>query len=220
LLIGFLKKRLWPLGMLGFILMVVVRPEGAAIFVLSFIAWKCMQNRIGRYVFLAGSLIVYILVRNELFDYCLLDQARRYYSNSDIFFCQVGPLSVCFNSITTFELIVLQRLVTVILLPVKWVWNVTLVGSRGALVNDLYHTLALIIHLILAIIVINANKVSAYNKRQVREMMLCFAAVYIVIYGSLVYYQLSREFVVASCFALVAMTVTSEDCNRSLVGHK
>jgi len=87
-------------------------------------------------------------------------------------------------------------------------------------VSDLYHRLAVIIHLILAFIVLNANKASAYNKRQVREMMLCFAAVYIVIYGSLVYYQLSREFIVASCIALVAMTVTSENCNRSLAGHK
>ena len=221
LLIGLVQRRLWFLGLFGFVLMVVVRPEGAAIFVFSLLTWLCMKNRSARYVFLLVGLITYMRFREQIFDFSFLSQTVKLTSNdfSSLMFCRVGPLSVCLDTTATFELIGLQRMLTLVFLPAKWAWNITQVVSGGSLVHELYHRLALILHIVLAAIVVTRNRTSTHSGRRIRKLVAYFAAYYISAYGVILYYQPSREFVVTSCFVLIALTITSDKCNGALEGQ-
>ena len=216
LLIGFLRSHLWPLGILGLLLMLIARPPAAAIFLIALFARYCMRGRILRYLFLIGIGILYLtVVRKELFQLGKTEQDIFSIIGADTYitFCKVGPLSVCVSTINTFELILAQRLLTLLLLPEKWVWNVIqlFLEDYGRMtIFIVYNRLSLIIHMVLAGIVVVKNKTPAPCARNVRVLMLCFGSMYLVTYGTLVYYQPTRQTIVVVSLILLTLSMTSE----------
>jgi hypothetical protein len=221
LLIGFIlflvsaiKTRYWYLGLVGVLLMFLSRPTAALIFVGSSLAWLCTRKRTGRYIlafFLIGVYFAYL--RLPVFAYSLRQQMVFLYGNpgEDMAFCKVGPLSVCYTSPTTFEIIVGFRILTLALLPFKWVWNALQLfyQSYGDLFFDAaYHRTAPVVQMAIAIFLFISKRKTSRAGAQIRSLILCFVALYLAVFATGVYYQPTRQVLLASCFIMLTVSLT------------
>lgn len=217
LLIACLKCRLWLLGIVGIGLMFIARPATVPILLIAFCGWYCARKRIRRYAVIVGFGILYLgILRMALFHSVVAVQTEFFIrgQGTGVTFCKVGPLSVCVSSLNTFEIVLAQRLFTLLFLPVKWVWNALqlLWEDYGRMtIFNIYKRLSLVVSIVLAGIIVLKNKKPAPCVRQVRNLMLWFAAVYFVSYGTVVYYQPTRQMVVVSTIVLLTLSMTSEN---------
>jgi hypothetical protein len=227
LLIGFIlflvsaiKIRYWYLGLAGLVLMFLSRPTAALIFVASSLAWLCARNRIGRYI-LAFSLIglYFAFLRIPIFAYSLRQQMVFLYANpaGDMAFCKVGPVPVCYSSTKTFEIILTLRILTMALLPFKWILNALQLfyQSFGDLLFDaVYHRVAPVIHIAIAAFIFASRRKTSVAGAKVRSLILCFVALYLGVFATGLYYQPTRQVLLSSCFIMLTMSLTSTKDSR------
>jgi hypothetical protein len=221
LLIGFIlllasviKGRYWYVGVLGLILMLLSRPSVAAIFAISFLVWLCSRKRVGRYILILAVIALYFIVlRRAVFAYSLREQMVGQYTDltGEVIFCRVGPFSVCYGSLKTFEIVLAQRILTLALLPLKWIWNALQLFNQdyGELfVISLYHRTSAVFHTALATFVLISRREASHSGARIRSLIFSFAAIYIGIFGAVIYYQPTRQVLLVSCFVLLSMSLT------------
>lgn len=226
MLISVLRGRYWILGLVGIGLMFLARPSAALIFIISLLIWMCTRSRIGSYVVTILLAALYLLVlRAPIFAYSLREQIVGSYGDmtGDVVFCSVGPLSVCYGSQKAFELIVIQRIATLSFLPFKWLWNAIQLFYQDygrLVVIATYHRLSLVLHCGLALFILRANRRASISGARVRKMMYVFIAVYIGLFCTLIYYQPTRQVLLASCFILLTISITSEHGDRESIASQ
>jgi hypothetical protein len=228
LLIGFIlilasaiKTRYWYMGLVGLGLMLLSRPTAALMFVASSLAWLCARKRTGRYILLLAFVGAYFAyLRLPVFAYSLRQQIIFLLGDpaGEIAFCKVGPIPVCYSSPGTFEIIVALRILTLALVPFKWIWNALQLFYQdyGTLFFDaFYHRVTPVIHMAIAIFIFISRRRTSHAGARVRSLMLCYVALYLGVFATGIYYQPTRQVLIASCFMMLTMSLTSTENLRS-----
>ena len=178
----------------GFFLVVMGRPESAAILVLTYFLFWLLKNR-GKFFLsfaFAGLASLYLIYfRNALFDAGLVVQELAVFSWSS---CQVPLFATCLTSISEFEWTILQRNLSVILFPAKWLIDVFSIQSMFSLY---YFCTALF--LILFLVCSNYVKLLVLRRPEI----FAFCALNISAYLSLYFVAASRPVAYYSSLILI-----------------
>jgi len=127
------SKGAWFIRLFGFFVLTMGRPESAAIMVLTYFLFWLMKNR-GKlflsFAFAGLASLYFGYFRNGLFDAALLFQQV---AVNGPYSCQVPLFATCVTSISEFEWTILQRNLSIILFPAKWLFDVFSVQSMFSL---------------------------------------------------------------------------------------
>jgi hypothetical protein len=124
-------------------------------------------------------------------------------------FCNVGPLFVCIGDGESSEFIYLQRLLSVLGLPLKWILDIF-----QLMTDDTLNPSAWILRLAQGIQVVAIGIGLRQHIRTRRPLdttqvsLLVFAGLYLTIYSTVLYYQVSRQALLATHIVLLALLLS------------
>lgn len=205
------------LALIGALLMFLARPEGFYIFGFSIMLWASLRHRVTGMLFLGAVGVGYFLLgREALLAMSLLTQAQA--EMADVHFCQVGPLQVCVSELGGLEHVYLARLLSLIVLPVKWIADLVLVFKGDDISwTECLVRLCNVVHMVWVWAAWKASPAVSGRASATRRAMLTFALVYWLVYGSILFFQPSRQAVLASTLAAIALLVRSAPANARAI---
>jgi hypothetical protein len=209
-------RRYLFLGTIGLAMMFLGRPEAFYIFVACVGAWAMFRTRVGMVVFVISATGGYLIFAREaayavsLLHQSLMDQAG-------LGFCTVGPLNVCVEDINSLEWRYVARLISLTPLPLKWVGDAAAtLYNAPLLMSEAIIRWANFSHLIWLYLVIRHSRPVTGRTLALRQILISFAVVYWFVYGSILFFQPSRQAVLATTFLGLALVLR----DRSMVMRK
>ena len=199
----FLQHRKVSLLMLSILLMAIARPEAVIILGVSYLIYICRRPSY-LFIFATGFLYLYFGfgLRELLFEVASAQQAMAILY-SDTFKCQHGFLNVCLATIDGFELTIINRLLLIGSLPLKWIydfWIYCFAGTYSGVVfflklSQLLPSLYLIFKWKVLLIFIQRDEF---------KLLMIFVSLYIGTYMGLIFSQPSRP--LSTVITLVLLT--------------
>lgn len=213
LLLGYLRRWLLPLALLGGAMMYLARQEGFYILLCAWLIWMCSVRRWTLLVAIGTILIFYFLrFREPLFAISSLFQTLS--DDADTSFCKSGPFSVCVDSLAGAETIYLQRVVTLVGLPFKWLMDAGAAVIGMTTWPGFVIRLALVVHITWGWWVLR-HRVPLPDERlrKVVRISLWFFVAYCAVYGSLFYFQSTRQVVLATTILFISLSLNGNPTN-------
>jgi hypothetical protein len=134
----------------------------------------------------------------------------------DAGFCKVGPLSVCLPDGGPAEHIYLQRLLSLLGLPLKWLADIfQLIAGDTMPPSAWILRLAQGMQLVAIGIVLRQRFRSRRPLDTTQVTLLVFACLYISIYSMVLYYQVTRQALLSMHFVLLALLISESPRVRS-----
>lgn len=195
------------LGPLGLMMMFLGRPEAFYILVACVGAWAMFRTRVGMAVVVLSVTAGYLIFAREavyalsLLHQTLMDQAG-------VGFCTVGPFSVCIEDSNSLEWRYVVRLVSLTPLPLKWVSDAAATLSDASLLmSETIIRWANFFHLIWLHSAIRHSQTVTGRTLALRQILILFALVYWCVYGSILFFQPTRQAVLATTFLGLALVL-------------
>lgn len=188
----------------GLALVYLARPEAFFILCGSAVIYAASRRRFTLALLVVGTTVGYIAFAREPAEAAaVLTQTA--FDSIDLAFCNVGPLDVCVSGQSGMEWVFLMRLVSMLLLPPKWIVDVaSTLGSSTLDWSEIIVRWANFAHLVwLWFAYRNMQPVSG-RTQVLRRVLVLFSILYFLIYASVFYFQPSRQAVVASTVAGLA----------------
>lgn len=213
----FLQHRKVSLLVLSILLMAIARPEAVIILCLSYLIYICRRPS---YLLISVTVFLYLYfgfgLRELLFEVAISHQAMAILY-SDTFKCQYGFLNVCLATIDGFELTIINRLLLIGSLPLKWCydfWMYCVGGTYSGVVFFLKLS-----QLLPSLYFIFKWKVLLlFIQRDEFRLLLIFVSLYIGTYMSLIFSQPSRP--LSTVITLVLLTFFFVKTDSFVKWHK
>ncbi len=209
-LLAYLNRRmslLWPPGLL---LIYLARPDVLYVFLFSILLVIVVRSRIWSVLFATAGLAAYFIwIRQPAALLAIVDQAEATVQQTQ--FCHIGPLSLCIEPTGIVEVIYAQRLLSLVGLPLKWAWEAASAIFLAPTATDLIIRIAIGLHIIWAIKIMRHDTPADKQSTEIRNITMWFAGVYVFLYGSIVYFQSTRQVVFASTIFLIGRCVKQPD---------
>lgn len=189
------------------VVMYLARPEAAALFAASVIIWTALQSRRATIALVALAVVGYLVIGREG-AYAASTIFQLQSDQSESAFCNVGPLDVCVGDLGGLEQVYAQRLVTLLLLPVKWVTDVLVIPiTPDLLATERISRVFVGVQVIYIALTLRRSQRVTGVARHARGMLMTFAVVYGVAYGCVLYFQPTRQLVLATTVACIALSI-------------
>jgi hypothetical protein len=200
-------------------IMYLARPEAFFILAASFTAYVLLRrwSRAKLVLLMAAAVGIYWIVLREM----VADTSRLFQltaETAETGFCNVGPLSVCVPDSGAAEYIYMQRLLSLLGLPFKWLSDIFELLSDDTLSPSAWILrLALGMQLVAIGIALRQRIRSGRPLDTIQVVLLIFALLYISIYSTVLYYQVTRQALLALHIVLLALLLSeasSFSCRR------
>lgn len=201
------NRRYTVLGCVGAMAIYLGRPEAFYILLICAVAWKTAQTRIGVVFGIASVTAGYVFfVRATAREASTLFQSLM--ELADLSFCSLGFLNVCVDSQSILEWTYFLRLLSLTLLPLKWIADVIATFFDSSLLaTEIIIRWANLVHILWLYFTIRYSPTVTGKTRMLRQLLITFAAVYWCIYGSIFYFQPTRQAILASTFLGLAFAL-------------
>jgi hypothetical protein len=188
-------------------IMYLARPEAFLILVSSSTAYVLLRGcgRAKLMLLMAAAIGVYwIALREMVAATSSLFQLAA--DTAETGFCNVGPLSVCVPDSGAAEYIYMQRLLSLLGLPLKWLADIYQLLADDTLSPSAWILrLALGMQLVVIGIALRQRIRSRRPLDTTQAALLIFAGLYISIYSTVLYYQVTRQALLALHIVLLAL---------------
>jgi hypothetical protein len=210
-----LDRRFILAGVFGVVLIYLARPDAAYILLLS-----CVLASLHRRRWLTASLLVagvasyFWWLRPVAYLFAEVEQSQAFMTNTG--FCNLGPLSVCVGSSGMQEVIYLERLLSLMGLPLKWIWEGCSVFWAGVTVSTIIIRITLVVQIICACLVFSRRQPADQRAALVRRAAAWCGGIYFILYGALVYFQSTRQIVFVTTVLLIGWCVHSRTAKKEV----
>jgi hypothetical protein len=206
-------RHLW-LCVVGLILMYLARRDAFYIAMACIpLAWAFRRPARAIPLCIAMVTLYFAFVREPAHAATTLAQVVS--EKAELAFCEVGPLNVCVDDIGGMEIVFFVRLVTLCVLPFKWVYDAfATMWLPGLDWSEILVRWSNCVQLLWLVVVCRGQRRnlahtadSSDRIRAMKEVLLMFALVYCVVYASVVYFQPTRQVILALNVAGLALVL-------------
>ena len=215
-ILAYLDRRFLILGAAGVVLVYLARPDAAYVLLLS-----CFLASLDRFrwllagVLLSGVAAYFWWLRPAASLFAGFEQSQAFMMNTG--FCNLGPFSVCVGADRLSEVVYVERILSLLGLPFKWIWEGCTVFFAGVTLPNMIIRIALVVQIAWVWWVLSKRTPSDARAAMVRHVAAWFGGIYLLLYGALVYFQSTRQLVFITsivatgwCVHLKAATETSK----------
>jgi hypothetical protein len=211
-LIGFLLlllaqfgRKYWLSALAGVLLMYLARSDGLILLATATAIWLFRKNKLLLLSLMGVAVAGYIIFARDL----MFSLATAFQLSADDVgtgFCNVGPLSICLDSLGSAEFIYVQRVLTLLLFPIKWVIDFCkMFGDMEINATGIIIRSCLLLHIAWCASAISFAIKKNGDFGQIKSWMLIFLAVYCSSYGALLYFQATRQVVLATSMVAIGL---------------
>ena len=187
---------------LGISIMLLARTEAFLIMLLSGVALYLFNRKYLLILFLFFAILVYVyFLRDIAYITALAFQTSA--ESSGTSFCNVGFINTCITDKNTMELVFIQRILTIILLPAKWIYDffISFGDIELLTVRNLLTRFCLLIQILWGYLAYKNIKQNGIN------IGLIFCIAYIFVYTTIFYYQFTRPIIFATTILFIFSSI-------------
>ena len=188
----------YPIGILAIVIMLLARSEALFILIIATFVYYLYKQKLLFSLFIISFTCVYFLYFRDL-AYAAALAFQLSAESSGTMFCNVGFLDICITDKKSLEITFLQRILTVTLLPFKWIYDVFISFGDPVLmtVRNLLTRTCLLFQILWGYL----------SFRRIKErgvsigFIFCFA--YILVYTTIFYFQFTRPIIFATSILFI-----------------